>query len=762
VTESPSDGGRYSALRLFVLAVAFIAAAPAFWHRTQIHPDALEAAYENADLYQEVYPSFHYGFGRLRQGEIPLWNANQLCGAPFQANPAAGIFQPLNAVFVLLPTEQAMAVHAFLCLALMGIFFALFARALGVGYVAALLGGTAYAFCGASAAAVSMPALATALAWTPFLFWTLRECANGFRLSGAIRVGVAAALLALSGANALVLVVLCVAVLYGLLLALYPRGTAQPDLGRRFECLVLAAAIAAAVSAVQWIPALMWVRALDRPLETLWALDLPGQVPVSVREMLAQLLVPKPSALPRIGYLGGIALLAVPAAAFHPEGRRDAVFFAAAAVMLFLASVGGLGRLPGLFPQGFCALPGMFGLAVLAALGFDRLLMSGRGSDARRAWGPALVVLTAAVVLFYASTVEPRGRIVVFVLFLLPVVVLHAPRVSSLCGVVVALLLFADLTSASANRYRHPFQDAAVCYSRYAKTIATAEEQALGARVLVSPFALDFGLPVNIGMVFPVLCGADGQAPLTRDQTVWWRSLGPAKPASAEGLKQASGVAPDAPAPRLINFMAARVVLAAPGSPLYSGAWTREGPRLREIRTEDNLRLFVNEDALPRAFLTPSWRVADGVAAAVDLLGNPAFDATRECVIDRDSEGYDRIAEVVPGPRNPDAESLPAPPDATCTVEDFSAERVTVRVGASGPGITVLADTFDPAWDATLDGMPCPVLRTNAVFRGVATPQGSHRIVFDYRPLSFTLGMTISLVTIGLLVIGGVIGFVRA
>ena len=94
MSESSSDlapSGRYSSRYLFLAAVVFIVAAPVFWQRTQTRPEAVVAAYENADLYQAVYPTFYYGFGRLRAEEVPLWNPKQLCGTPFMANPQAGV-----------------------------------------------------------------------------------------------------------------------------------------------------------------------------------------------------------------------------------------------------------------------------------------------------------------------------------------------------------------------------------------------------------------------------------------------------------------------------------------------------------------------------------------------------------------------------------------------------------------------------------------------------------------------------------------------
>jgi uncharacterized membrane protein YfhO len=46
----------------------------------------------------------------------------------------------------------------------------------------------------------------------------------------------------------------------------------------------------------------------------------------------------------------------------------------------------------------------------------------------------------------------------------------------------------------------------------------------------------------------------------------------------------------------------------------------------------------------------------------------------------------------------------------------------------------------------TVDGRPAEILRTNRAMRGVALRAGRHELVFRYNPLSFRLGLIVSLV----------------
>ena len=762
--EPSSDAAppsRYSSRYMFLVAVTFIVAVPVFWQRTQTRPEAVAAAYENADLYQVIYPTFHYGFGRLQAGETPLWNPKQLCGTPFMANPQSGIFQPLNVMFLGLPTEVAMALHSFVCLALMGWFFTLFARSMEVGYVGAFIGGITYAFCGASAAAISRPALANAMAWTPLLFWGMREGLRTPPLGRILPAGIVAAMLLLSGANALSMIALPLALLYGLFTVVWGGGTHDEDGSRRgFEKLLVVLALAGLLAAVQWAPALSWAMRLDRPFEALFAFRLPGEAPTSLQELLAQMLLPKPGPVPRLGYVGALALLALPAALVHHRSQRDAIFFLFAAAALLFLSVTGSAEIPLALPYTCAVFPGMFCVAVLVALGFDRLLASSREPHMPHVGMPGLLAIPFALLLFYATTAEPRGRIVVFALLMLPVLLFRIHWLSRICGAVLAVVLFADLATASVYLYRNPFEDAPRCYQRYSRTINTAEEQALGTRVLVSAPVLDFGLPSNLAMIVPTLHDVNGQAPLTREQIVWWRRLAP-NPTTGLDF-QGTQVLSEAPAPGLLNYMSARVILAAPGSPLYAGTWQESGPALHEVKTEDAVRLFINDSAMPRLSWKPSWRMVEGIAAAADMLVSSEFDGTRECAIDRDSKGYAGLIDQVGEPRNPAAGPSPEiPANTVCSLKEDSAERVVVHVNAIRPGVTLLADSFDPGWRATLDGKRCPILRANGIFRGVATPAGDHEIIFTYRPMSFLIGAALSLSALGFVSIFGFAAFFR-
>lgn len=87
------------------------------------------------------------------------------------------------------------------------------------------------------------------------------------------------------------------------------------------------------------------------------------------------------------------------------------------------------------------------------------------------------------------------------------------------------------------------------------------------------------------------------------------------------------------------------------------------------------------------------------------------------------------------------------------TIKLYQNNRVEISARLSEPGILVLTDAFYPGWKVFVGGKEQKVLRANYLFRGVELPAGDRMVEFIYEPDSFKLGLIISLLTVGLLVI---------
>ncbi len=149
------------------------------------------------------------------------------------------------------------------------------------------------------------------------------------------------------------------------------------------------------------------------------------------------------------------------------------------------------------------------------------------------------------------------------------------------------------------------------------------------------------------------------------------------------------------------------------------------------------VRRFAVPDPLPRTYVVGAARGAEGLAALGVLL-DPTFDIAREVVLSG-------------SPGNPHAPEF----QGKSRILELVSDRVRIEAELSAPGYVVLVDAYDPGWKATLDGTPVPLLRANLAFRAVQAPAGRHVIQFLYRPVWLVRGLSISLIAaIGLLAIG--------
>jgi len=125
--------------------------------------------------------------------------------------------------------------------------------------------------------------------------------------------------------------------------------------------------------------------------------------------------------------------------------------------------------------------------------------------------------------------------------------------------------------------------------------------------------------------------------------------------------------------------------------------------------------VYENLTGFPRAWVVDDYRVADREATR-SALADDAVDLRRTVLLEREP------------PITPVAGDTTAP----VTVEDLSDDASSFSVDLDRPGILVVSEVYYPAWKATVDGSPAPILRANRVLRAIALPAGRHRIEFRY------------------------------
>ncbi|MCC7265616.1 MAG: YfhO family protein, partial [Candidatus Latescibacteria bacterium] len=147
-----------------------------------------------------------------------------------------------------------------------------------------------------------------------------------------------------------------------------------------------------------------------------------------------------------------------------------------------------------------------------------------------------------------------------------------------------------------------------------------------------------------------------------------------------------------------------------------------------EAIADGEIKVYRNRTALPRAYLTPGYRVAPGARERLELLIDPAFDPRQQVVLETD-------------PLQPQG---PPGPAGLVTVSSYAPQEVQLEVEGGQGGMVVLSDTYYPGWRAFVDGQERPILQANHVFRAVPVAPGERQVVFRYQPDTFRQGLWLS------------------
>jgi hypothetical protein len=139
--------------------------------------------------------------------------------------------------------------------------------------------------------------------------------------------------------------------------------------------------------------------------------------------------------------------------------------------------------------------------------------------------------------------------------------------------------------------------------------------------------------------------------------------------------------------------------------------------------------------SLPRTAVFSSAVMVNSPEAALDAIRRPEFDPWRQVVVEASSSDIGTLRQ-----QRPQLASA-------AHIESYDSDRVVIRAQTGQPGLLLLTDSNYPGWNATVDGLPATILKTNYLFRGVILTPGSHRVEFRYSPGSYAAGYGISLLS---------------
>lgn len=691
------------------------------------------------DIAFMFHPWLVHAAREIAAGHFPLWNPHVFTGAPFFANPQTALLFPLTALAYVMPAATAIALAAILKTATAGLGTYWFLRQLAVTPWPALVAASGFMLSGVMAVWLHWT-YANAIALAPVLLAVTERLRRRADATSVAWLAVCVALLAFAGYPQGAALATLLAGTWALVRA---RAAPQP---RRFV-LAWAAGVAlgVAAAAVQILPFLEYLSASAVAAyrqEYMWRLFLPPRAAIA---LLMPFYYGSPMGDDFWGpanfnelttSVGLVPLVALPLALALAWRRAGVRFFLAAAALaaVIVFGVPGAGPLLAEVPPLSMAIPTRMAsvlalaLAVLGGLGLQAVLEVEPATlaRARRVARATFAGLVVVAFVFVAGDFTTHARLAAQV----PV---GAQYVALVALLAVATVLVLGLVGHRGGTYRwlgllgiqlaatlplavtyNGVIDARLFYPEPPPLVRHLQDAAQHerSRVLFRVFRA-----ANLGVMFGLdeAGGYDGITPRRIDDLV-------DPEGSLDSL--ASGVlrvtAPlDSPALSLVGIR--HVAVPANGKdapPPWPLEWEGDGGRV-----------YRNPRAARRVSLI--YRAATCLDEATTLarLGDAAFDPRREAII----AGCDGVPAVGP-----------AGSAARADLQEYSAQRVTIRAETDAPGWLVLTDAWFPGWRARVNGAEQPIWRANYAFRAVWLPAGRHEVEFRYWPRPLTWGLAAS------------------
>lgn len=680
-------------------ALALVIAA--FWaHRVYLE-EPVYPIMRGRDVVRHAYPTAVYIHDELRSGNLPIWNPYQMAGQPFLALHITAVLYPPHLLFMgLLPPGRALEALVLFHLLLAGLFTWLFCRRLGLSPPASAVATLAFMLGGTQLTGIYMMPCLAAHSWLPVTLFSLHGLLTEARARWAAALGLSIAFSFLAGYAQGTFYALELALAFGVvgMIACVRRG-------RRLRVAGLAVAagvLAFGLCAPQLLPTLELSRDSVRDLDgmTQKAAAFPFVPPATlVSRTLPEWLVgqaegPAPKRwrfqLPSLAWpLLLPALLLV-------RRRGPPIFFAAAAVVAALFAVG-----PGSPVYGwFYALPlgnlfrgpqridfvYMFSVAMVCGFGVEGIHRF--GADRRGARAAHLVCWALALV--FAADVYSRTRIEV------P----PPARVPPIRGGPPDAIHFLRETAENGRVF-------------------------VQARI---PHRVD--LMKKVGMMNGIFAVADYESNMPQAYEDFLFDASP--PGFWHGdLTVAPPTHRNRPRPsqRALDLMSVRYYLMLGRIDDDENLSILEETGGTRVRGGRSWHLVERSAAVPRAYAVEDVEYVDDPAAARARVMRLEFEPGRQAVVVGRASADGR-------PASADRGSV-----GQVRIRSYEPEEVALEATCVRRCLLVLTDLHYQGWKVSVDGVERPLLRTNAIFRGVWLEPGAHRVVHRFEPRSLRAGI---------------------
>ena len=193
----------------------------------------------------------------------------------------------------------------------------------------------------------------------------------------------------------------------------------------------------------------------------------------------------------------------------------------------------------------------------------------------------------------------------------------------------------------------------------------------------------------------------------------------------------------------LLNMMNVKYVVSTPPitSPdfelVHSNNTIPKDPEKRkEFEQSATIKIYENKKALPHAYLVSQCTVIKSEKTYKKVLQSKTFNPEKILLLDEEPKDYSCEEKEVPAIQEP------------VRIDSYKSNEVELTINARERKLLFLSDSYYPGWKAYINGKKTPIYRANYLFRAIVVESGESQVRFEYDPLSFKLGLAITVLTI--------------
>lgn len=176
---------------------------------------------------------------------------------------------------------------------------------------------------------------------------------------------------------------------------------------------------------------------------------------------------------------------------------------------------------------------------------------------------------------------------------------------------------------------------------------------------------------------------------------------------------------------------------------------------IMESKNGEHKDLYTPVQRFPPSLFTLAWENKDWRLWNYTNALPRTFIATKTQVLHTDTEFgaflFDHNTDLLKtiAVREPiDMQGADPAATGTATITSYLPNTVVIQTKQSSPGVLFLSDSYYPGWYAYVDGVQTKIYEADYAFRAVALPKGNHIVEFRYEPVSWKIGIMVSILGI--------------